>query len=74
MGKLDGLTPPIKKLPCRVRSVLAELTDNDRDILTQAINDHETWLAKPLCRALRERGIMLSDDAIYKHRKGLCSC
>jgi mRNA degradation ribonuclease J1/J2 len=71
---LDGLTPYGKQLTCRVRSVLEELDEKDREILIAAIANSKTWQARTLENSLRERGITISDTSITRHRQGHCSC
>ncbi len=71
---LEGLSPKERALTCRVRSVLAELDQEDRTILENALADSKTWGAKTLEKALKTRGITLSDNSITKHRTGICSC
>ena len=71
---LEGLSPQKTDWPCRVRSVLLELDDKDAEILRHALLDLELWPAATLSKALKQRGITMSDNAIARHRKGFCSC
>lgn len=72
---LEGLKPPPNRAYfCRVAQVLAELDDSDKGILEQALADHQSWPAKTLQHALKERGLSLADTTISKHRKALCQC
>jgi hypothetical protein len=71
---LEGLTPPVKELPCAVRKVLERLDESDQSILLKALADEETWPAKTLARVLADRGLMVSDGPIRKHRGNRCSC
>jgi hypothetical protein len=70
---LEDLTPPARQTPCRVREVLETLEPKDQEILKKALAD-PAWGTKPLSNALRERGLMISDSPITKHRAGRCSC
>lgn len=70
---LEGLTPPVRKFSCAVRTLTDTLDAKDSVIFVEAVKSPE-WLPKSLSRALRERGIVISDDSIARHRKGLCSC
>lgn len=72
---LEGLKPPHERLyPCRVAQAILALDDKDQKILTEAIADLQTWPAKTLSNALKERGLLLADTTITKHRKKLCAC
>lgn len=73
MGLLDGLQPPKKIYPCKVRSILENLEEKDAQILLDAINSSD-WEVVALSNALRGRGLDLSTTPIAKHRKKLCSC
>jgi len=73
MGLLDGMTATKKVWPCRVRQILAELEPSDRQILIDALAD-PAWLADPLTRALRDRGLIISSPTIRAHRQNVCSC
>jgi len=74
MNKLDGLTPHVKEVSCRVRLLLTTLSEQDHIVLNAAINDVQRWPARTLSNGLKERGITLTDLTITKHRKGFCSC
>lgn len=74
MGLLDGLEPHKKERPCRVRTLLAELDTKDAATLTSALKSPDLWQARTLSMALKQRGVLLSDNAIANHRKGACSC
>lgn len=71
---LDGLTPPIKVVSCKVRTLFETLDPSDVEILRQALDDEVTWPARSLQRALAEKGIALSDASINRHRTKVCSC
>lgn len=72
---LEGLKPPHERLyPCKIAQVLLTLAQDDQEILAQAISDSQTWPAKTLSNALKERGLLLADTTITKHRKKLCAC
>jgi len=74
MNKLDGLTPHVKEVSCRVRLLLKTLSEQDQEVLGAAVNDVARWPARTLSNSLKERGITLTDLTITKHRKGFCSC
>lgn len=71
---LEDLTPPTKKTPCKVREISVSLETKDSTIFLTAVNNTDAWKTKTLSNELRKRGILISDTAIAKHRKGLCSC
>lgn len=74
MGLLDALEPPKKERSCKIRSVKAELDKKDQEILDRALADVELWPAKTLSNQLQNRGLIITDTTITRHRKGLCSC
>jgi len=74
MNKLEGLTPHVKEVSCRVRVLLKTLSEEDQAVLDAAVNNAQLWPARTLSNSLKERGIGLTDLTITKHRKGFCSC
>lgn len=74
MGILDNLTPSPRLYPCKVRTVLTELDDDDRKILEEAIADTKAWTNNGLARSIQSRGIDLKPEPIRQHRLGECSC
>lgn len=74
MNILDGLTPHVKEVSCKVRLLIKTLSIEDREVLTAAVSDEQRWPARTLQNSLKERGITLTDLTITKHRKGYCSC
>lgn len=72
---LEGLKPPPNRAYfCRVAQALTDLSEADREILSTALQDKQSWPAKTLSNALRERGLVLADTTITKHRQQLCQC
>lgn len=72
---LEGLKPPAQQSkPCRVMQILDTLDTSDQVILAQALEDYQTWPAKTLSNALKERKVLLADTTISKHRRNLCAC
>ena len=59
---------------CKVARIAQHLDAADRETYLQAIADTETWSAYGLEIALKQRGIVISNDAIGLHRKGACRC
>jgi hypothetical protein len=74
MSLLSGMTPPVKKTACKVRTLLASLESKDAEILEVALANVHLWPARTLQNALAERKIVISDISIGRHRKGQCSC
>jgi hypothetical protein len=71
---LEGMTPPVRVFPCRVRTLTTEFDESDARIFTEALSDHDAWSNHQLSAALTKRGVPISEKAIRKHRSGLCSC
>ena len=71
---LEGLKPIPRKQLCKVGELLEKLEQSDRDILQAALNDFETWSSHGLRIALLERGIIVGDVVIGKHRRKTCVC
>jgi plasmid stability protein len=72
---LEGLTPPNRfKGSCKVATVAASLSDEDRTILFDAIESTESWPIKTLARALSERGLQISESPLTNHRAKACVC
>jgi len=74
MSLLSGMTPPVKKSACKVRTLLQNLEPKDAEILEVALANVHLWPARTLQNALMERKIVVSDVSIGRHRKGQCSC
>jgi hypothetical protein len=70
---LEGLAPPKKQPPCKVRSVLESLEAKDQDILKKALTDAD-WAHSTLTHELNKRGIEISEQPVRHHRLGRCSC
>lgn len=72
---LEDLTPPVSRLlTCKIAIILADLDKKDKEILEAALADTVRWGHNPLARALRARGVEVSDTTIAKHRSGDCRC
>ena len=71
---LEGLTPPKREATfCKVSFTAEQLDSSDREILLTAV-DNQEWSAKALSKALKERGIQISDTTLLRHRQRHCSC
>jgi hypothetical protein len=72
---LEDMKPPPRAGSCAVRTVLDSLDESDRIILVDALSTPITvWGHVPLSEALKQRGIVLLETAIRKHRAARCSC
>jgi transposase len=70
---LEGLEPPKKLAPCKVRELLETLEPKDQEILKTALID-PAWGHLTLANSLKERGVDISESPVRKHRLGRCSC
>ena len=71
---LEGLKPPKSDKPCAVVSLANAMSETDREILIEAVSNVASWTASSLSKALRERGIVIADHTITKHRNRTCVC
>lgn len=72
---LEGLTPPKPKtVYCKIDEWLKKLDEKDTQILIDALNDVQGWPHSTLSRALRAKGVDVSDTTIGKHRHKDCAC
>lgn len=71
---LENLSPNDRRRLCKIRTISADLDENDLRILENAIADVETWSINGLMVALRERGLQVTRETLDRHRRGLCSC
>ncbi|CAB4157693.1 hypothetical protein UFOVP692_37 [uncultured Caudovirales phage] len=70
---LENLTPPKRIRSCAVRTILAQLEKKDKEIFVAALANQD-WAALTLAKELTSRGLLISDGAISRHRKEICSC
>jgi hypothetical protein len=73
MGLFDDLTPIKRVYSCRIRTLLATLEAGDRDKLAALLASPD-WSHTQLVNALQSRGVVVTRDAIQRHREGVCSC
>ena len=62
-----------QKSRCSVKVILANLNDEDRSALLQALDDKKL-AATVICAVLRKQNIGIADATLRKHRTGRCSC
>jgi hypothetical protein len=70
---LEDLKIPVKQTSCRVRTVAAEMSEKDAEILESAVMNPD-WPFKTLEVELYRKGVNLSEKAIKRHREKHCSC
>ena len=70
---LEGLTPPVRLGPCKVRALLESLEPKDQEILKEAVASPD-WPTVTLSEALTKRGLIISESPLRKHRAKRCTC
>lgn len=70
---LEDLKPTKRKYPCRARTIKDQLSLEDRIRFESALRD-KSWSAWGLHVALKEKGILITDKSIKRHRERECSC
>jgi hypothetical protein len=70
---LEGLTPPLDSFLCLVGQKRLDLSEEDRQVLDASFDDPR-WTSSGLRRALVERGFVVGETVMLKHRKKECSC
>ena len=71
---LEDLKPPTKTGSCKVALVAETLSDADKKILLDAIADRTTWPIKTLTKALKAKGLEISDTPLTNHRAQSFAC
>ena len=71
---LDSLLPRRGAKHCKVGRVLESLDPNDASILMAAMEDQAKWSTNALHIALRQKGIDLGYQVLYRHRRLSCNC
>ena len=71
---LEGLKPPKSDKPCAVISLASAMSEEDKKILLDAVANTKAWSSNSLSKALRERGLVIADQTITKHRNHTCIC
>jgi hypothetical protein len=70
---LENLTPGTRQYPCKIRTILQELSDADRKVLVEAL-ESPLWNNSALTTALNERGLKVSRYSVDSHTGKRCSC
>lgn len=72
---LDDLLPKTAGSDrCKIVRFMETLEEADRKILDEALADTFKWSTHGLHVALRQKGIDIGYQTIYRHRKMTCSC
>ncbi len=64
---LENMKPPTYKKQTRIELVAAQLDESDRKLFFAALENPE-WSAGALSRALKTRGVEVSNSAIQRYR------
>jgi hypothetical protein len=70
---LEGMEPIVRHYPCKIRTILESLSDKDKEILLEAL-DNPNWTNAALTTALNNRGLKISRYSIDTHTGKRCSC
>lgn len=70
---LDDLLPR-KREACKLAKFIDTLDASDKDILNDALANRAKWSTNGLHTALRQKGVEIGYQVIYRHRAGACSC
>lgn len=71
---LEDMVPEVKVTSCKVRKIAIEMSVEDNAILTAALDNMEDWSSNGLARALCQRGVIITEKPIRRHRNKECSC
>ena len=69
----EGMTPPKDGSKCKVGQMAAKLSDEDQQILNEALSDVR-WSTLGLTKELNARGFIIGDTALRRHRDKVCTC
>lgn len=70
---LEGLTPPANNFLCLVGQKRLELSEEDAQILDASFDDPR-WTSSALRRALAERGFIVGETVMLRHKQKRCTC
>lgn len=70
---LDDLLPG-RPQACKLAKFMESLEQSDQDILNAALFNRAKWSTNALHTALRQKGVEIGYQVIYRHRTGACSC
>lgn len=70
---LDDLLPRKAEI-CKLAKFMQTLDKDDQEILSAALANQHKWSTNGLHVALRQKGVNIGYQVIYRHRTGTCSC
>jgi hypothetical protein len=70
---LEGLTPPVNGSLCLVGQKRLTLSEEDMQVLDASLDDPR-WTSSALRRALIERGFVIGETVLLRHKQKRCSC
>lgn len=70
---LEGLTPPLDANLCKIAQLASELNPEDNAILQESMLD-QRWSTSALASALSDRGFVVGETALRRHRIEKCKC
>lgn len=70
---LDDMLPR-KAQACKLAKFIDTLEQNDQEILKAALANQQKWSTNGLHTALRQKGVNIGYQVIYRHRSNTCSC
>jgi hypothetical protein len=70
---LEGLTPPLDGFLCLVGQKRLDLSEEDRQVLDASFDDPR-WTSSGLRRALIERGFVVGETVMLRHKQKRCTC
>jgi hypothetical protein len=70
---LENMKPTNRQYSCKMKSILASLSEADRKILAEAL-ESPLWNNSALTTALNERGLKVSRYSVDSHTRKQCSC
>ena len=76
MGLLEDIKrerPTPNRPTCTIATIVRDLDDEDRAAFETVIYDYSVPCSA-IGRALRGRGVNVSDQTLNRHRRGICAC
>jgi hypothetical protein len=70
---LENFNPTTRQYPCKIRTILQELSETDKKVLVEAL-ESPLWNNSALTTALNERGLKVSRYSVDSHTGKRCSC
>jgi hypothetical protein len=70
---LEGMTPPVNNFLCLVGQKRLTLSEEDMQLLDASFDDPR-WTSSALRRALIERGFVVGETVLLRHKQKRCTC